>query len=103
MEQAISLIEQALSILKQQVGQPAPAPEPVGQLILRSTTSLNIRSGPSVDYPAFTYLQPGEKVIGVGRDGNTGWYKIQRANGQTGWCSHKYLEVLSGDESFVPI
>ena len=45
--------------------------------ILYSTISLNVRSGPSVDYGSIGALYEGQKVNAVGYVGRTGWYLIE--------------------------
>lgn len=52
--------------------------------------SLNVRTGPSNDYPAFEWLENGDVVVVVDRWED--WYHIQLEDGD-GWVHGKYLEV----------
>ena len=56
-----------------------------------STTSLNVRSGPSADYDKLGSLKTGQQVKVTGKTEQTGWYRIEY-NGKTGYVSGKYLQ-----------
>lgn len=54
----------------------------------RSTTSLNVRSGPSTGYGVVDVLRPGEQVRVTRKSG--GWCYLDKS-GQNGWASCSYL------------
>ena len=56
-----------------------------------STTSLNVRSGPSADYDKIGSLKKGQQVKVTGKAEQTGWYRIEYS-GKTGFVSGKYLQ-----------
>mgnify|MGYP000187480786 CR=1 FL=1 len=73
---------------------PTPAP---GVPSVTATANVNIRSGPSTDYPKVGVLQEGQtaEAIGVSPDG--GWWVIKvpdAANGQ-GWVSGQYVTTAN--------
>jgi len=59
-----------------------------------SEVSLNMRSGPSTDYPVVGTLSPYQKAVAsekaTAEGSSTAWYKIT-VNGVTGWSSSNYL------------
>ncbi len=57
---------------------------------LYATISLNVRSGPSTDYGAIGFLDPGEAADIIGCNYDSGWYAIA-FNGGTGWVSGSYM------------
>jgi PKD repeat protein/uncharacterized protein YraI len=73
---------------------PTPAPEAPS---VTATANVNIRSGPSTEYPKIGLLQEGQtaEVIGVSPDG--GWWVIKvpdAANGQ-GWVSGQFVTTAN--------
>jgi uncharacterized protein (TIGR02594 family) len=50
--------------------------------------SLNVRQGAGAEHPVITSLPKGTKVQRLEESG--GWFRIQLANGTTGWISAKY-------------
>jgi uncharacterized protein YraI len=60
---------------------------------------INVRSGPSQDYPAVGVLQQGEKAPALGRSVGGDWIQISYpvVNGGVAWV-YAYLVTLSGGE-----
>jgi uncharacterized protein (TIGR02594 family) len=56
--------------------------------IIVTADSLNVRQGAGADHPVITALPRGTKVQRLEESG--GWFRIQLANGATGWISAKY-------------
>ncbi|MCU0499783.1 MAG: SH3 domain-containing protein [Anaerolineae bacterium] len=56
-----------------------------------NTGSLNVRSGPGVQYGAITTLPRGFGVLMIGRNEEANWVYIQLTNGITGWVNVNYL------------
>ena len=55
-----------------------------------NTSSLNVRSGPGVQFRAIAVVQGGTDVNVVSRDSN-GWVQIQIPGSVTGWVNGRYL------------
>lgn len=85
---------------------PAPtatiqAPFAVHEGIYKVTaTRLNMRSGPSTDFSIVTTLDNAELVTRYGASGT--FYKVEDASGREGWCSSKYLEMVSAAVTPTP-
>jgi uncharacterized protein YraI len=62
-------------------------------------TQINVRAGPSQDYPIVGLLEPGEKVPALGRSVGGDWVEIVYpvVNGGVGWV-YAYLVTISGGE-----
>ncbi len=60
---------------------------------------LNVRAGPSQDYPIVGVLLPGEKVPALGRSAGGDWVEIAYpiVDGGVGWV-YAYLVTISGGE-----
>lgn len=84
------------------VTEPAPVEDPVttpdldfdidmydAEETMYSTISLNVRSGPSVDFESIGSLREGQEATVVGR-ASTGWYMIE-FNGGYGYVSGSYM------------
>ncbi len=74
-----------------------PASSPTGAT-LRSTVTLNVRSGPATTYSAIGTIYPGQTWPVTGSQ--NGWYAIA-FNGQTGWVSGAYV-TLTGTAPASP-
>ncbi len=55
----------------------------------KTTESLNIRTGPSVEYGKVYTLKKGETVRTIANE--NGWDKVVTTNGYVGWCNNYYL------------
>jgi SH3-like domain-containing protein len=72
-------------------GQPARPEQPMPQFdAMVNTSSLNVRSGPGVQFRAIAVVQGGTDVNVVSRDSN-GWVQIQIPGSVTGWVNGRYL------------
>ncbi|WP_099865397.1 SH3 domain-containing protein [Pararhizobium haloflavum] len=56
------------------------------------TTNLNVRAGPSTQYPAVTVFPVGSRVDVIGCTSGPGWCDVQ-AGGVRGWVSASYLDL----------
>lgn len=56
-----------------------------------NTGSLNVRSGPGLQYGAITTLPRGFGVLMIGRNEEANWVYIQLTTGITGWVNVNYL------------
>jgi uncharacterized protein YgiM (DUF1202 family) len=65
------------------------AQAPTGTIINASV--LNVRSGPSVGFPAVARLNRGAVVALLGRNADATWAQVQIANGIQGWLNGNYL------------
>lgn len=63
-----------------------------------TTTDLNVRSGPGVNYESLDLLQKGEMVEEVAV---VGWMPVEMDDGSIGWVSRQFL-ALATDESPTP-
>ena len=75
------------------VGIPDPdgAPLPEGTGTLTDYSSMNVRSGPGLEYDSIGYLLQGQIVGIVARDEDAIWIKIQWQDGATGWLNSTYI------------
>ncbi|MBI1280892.1 MAG: protein kinase [Anaerolineaceae bacterium] len=69
---------------------------------VNGNSSINIRTGDSVDFGVLTSLRPGEtvKVIGISRAHND-WFQIELSDGRKGWVAARLLKVV-GNLATVP-
>ena len=49
--------------------------------------ALNVRSGPALSHPAFTYLLAGDQVEVMAYDAALDWWEVRLADGRLGWVS----------------
>jgi multidrug resistance efflux pump len=60
------------------------------------TWGLKVRTGPGVDYPAFTHLAKGQVVTILGVDPKSGWLQVQLpGEEQTGWITNNPAYVVT--------
>jgi hypothetical protein len=72
----------------------APEPPPISNTPTATMVGaryLNVRSGPGVEFDAFSYLIAGQTVPLVGRDFSAIWIQIELPDGRSGWVSGRYL------------
>ncbi|MCX9077134.1 MAG: LysM peptidoglycan-binding domain-containing protein [Candidatus Methanoperedens sp.] len=62
-----------------------------GTLAAINTGRLNVRTGPSIAYPAITSVPYNTEVILLGRATGTTWVQIRLPNLQVGWVNYLYL------------
>ena len=74
-----------------------PPPPPVTVLIGTTTEPLNVRSGPSNDYPSYGMVPVGTNLQILGISADNIWYSVAIPTGVapdgTGWVNAKYIEV----------
>lgn len=70
---------------------PAPPPPKVGTVI---EANLNLRDGPTTDYIGMTRLAAGASLTLLARYDN--WFQVQTSDGQVGWVSSEYLDIVPG-------
>jgi uncharacterized protein YraI len=84
-----------------------PVPPTTGAPTATATTSVNIRSGPSTDYPAYGAAPAGASapVTGISPDG--GWYVITipttYSPDGTGWVSATYVTLQGTTPAELPV
>lgn len=67
-------------------------------------SGINIRSGPSIDYPSIDQMPADAIATVVGRNSDRRWLVIQRENGVRGWVSGDPILVsINGDIAKVPL
>jgi hypothetical protein len=63
---------------------------------LKSTTNVNLRTGPGTSYSILHVVPSGAKVTVVEADPKNGFYKIKH-DGTTGWSSGQYYTKITSD------
>ncbi|CEO20517.1 SH3 domain-containing protein [Paraclostridium sordellii] len=58
---------------------------------------LNVRTGPSTNYPAITQVKRYDLLNVVAKNIDNGWLKIQFKDGTTGWISGRYVTIATND------
>lgn len=61
--------------------------------------ALNLREEPKPTGAIVAILPKGEDVTTESISGDGYWHKVTRANGESGWCAHKYLEDMAHDDA----
>jgi uncharacterized protein YraI len=69
-------------------GQPT---QPIAYNAVVTTGALNVRSGPSLDYPSVTVINRGTEMNLIGRSATTGWVQVMLPGGQQGWVNPNYI------------
>lgn len=72
---------------------------------LRALVDLNIRSGPSVQYNRVGFLRQGQSARIIGRNADTGWWRIQcppPADGEQCWVSGGAQYTAARNTANVP-
>ena len=77
---------------------PMPTPQPPVQQPTYPTGvviagSLNLRSGPGVNYNTIAVLQGGTTVALLGRNANGSWLKVKAPTGTVGWVNAGYIST----------
>ena len=65
-----------------------------------ATTNVNLRAGPSTQYPAVNVVRSGDGVRVFGCLSNRSWCDVAYA-GQRGWMSSNYLAYVRGGTRYV--
>ena len=58
-----------------------------------TTGNVNLRSGPGTGYGVIATIPEGKRLPYLGDDGNGSWYNVMY-DGQEGWISAKYAEIV---------
>lgn len=70
---------------------------------VRASASVNVRSGPGIDYDDIGTLEKNEQVAYLGKSsrdsGGMLWYKVKLYSQGTGWVSSKYSKIVSGGDN----
>ena len=72
-------------------GTTPPPPPSAGATGTVNTGALNVRTGPGVNFPAFTTLDNGQTVTLLGRDSAATWVKVIMHDGRQGWVNASFL------------
>jgi uncharacterized protein YraI len=64
-----------------------PATMPADADPVAAVPNLNVRSGPSTDYPVIRAISGGTQVVVLGQDATGAWLFVQLADGSEGWLS----------------
>jgi uncharacterized protein YraI len=75
---------------------PPPPPPSTGVTGTVTSSYLNVRTGPSTAFPAFTSIRNGTVVPLIGRDATSTWVKGILADGRQGWMSAFYMNFNTG-------
>ncbi len=80
--------------------------QPGGQAMIKGVHSLNVRSGPGVNYRVRGILLPGQVVdirAGPRQIGHSPWFEIRNPDtGLTGWANGRYLVGVSSASGPAP-
>lgn len=68
-----------------------------------ATAELNIRSGPSIDFPRVVFLRPNQDVLIFGRSQDDMWLRGQLNEEVIGWISANFLDLRGGTIEDLPI
>jgi len=75
-------------------GTPPPTPPPSGGATgTVNTGALNVRTGPGVNFPAFTTIDNGQNVTLLGRNSAATWVRIIMNDGRQGWVNVSFLII----------
>jgi hypothetical protein len=71
---------------------PSKVPTPAQPTALVTSDNLNVRSGPSTDYPIVARLARGDEVVILGRNKASTWLQVKLADGKQGWVWAEYTK-----------
>ena len=72
---------------------PIPAvPPPACTIAIVTTTGLNIRSGPSTDYPVIAGIGWGDAVMVIGQSSEGAWIFVRTNDGTQGWITRSLTD-----------
>jgi uncharacterized protein YgiM (DUF1202 family) len=71
-----------------------PAPDPTGTRYKVTASRLNMRAGPGSNFRSLGYLIQNEIVEELETNADKSWIKVRRADGLSGWCSARYLNIV---------
>jgi uncharacterized protein YraI len=73
----------------------APSRDAVTTLMAASTVNLNVRTGPSTNYPVIRTVPIGTQMSVLGQDATSGWLFVQFNDGTQGWVA-QFLTTFIG-------
>lgn len=103
--QALAAVAPITATSAQAVATPSPAAEVASGSSgpsLSSAALVNVRSGPSVDFPVVDSLDAGESAAITGKSTAADWWEIALSGGDNGWVLAQ-LVTTSGDVSSVAV
>jgi len=68
------------------------------KILSTSTGFLRVRSGPSTLDPEVAQVKPEEEFVFLEENEETGWFKIEYEEGEEGWVSGEYAELVEDEE-----
>ncbi|CEN74948.1 enterotoxin [[Clostridium] sordellii] len=71
--------------------------ETASGLVNVNALELNVRTGPSTNYPAITQVKRYDLLNVVAKNIDNGWLKIQFKDGTTGWISGRYVTIATNN------
>ena len=80
----------------------APPAQTSSAVAIPKYDSVNIRSGPSTNFPVVGTMQLAQACPILGRDTSTGWWLVGCTGLPAGWVSYEVVSVV-GDTSSVPL
>ncbi|MCB0191771.1 MAG: SH3 domain-containing protein [Anaerolineae bacterium] len=71
---------------------PTATPTSAAPQVVADST-VNVRSGPGLNYPVIGALPPNTAVPAVGRTADQSWWQLQLPEGQTGWVAASVVDA----------
>ncbi|MBX3014318.1 MAG: SH3 domain-containing protein [Caldilineaceae bacterium] len=81
---------------------PTETPTTITAPQLVASSDINVRSGPSTDYPIAGSLRQSEAATIIGKNTTGDWWEISFTNGQTGWV-YGSLVSTAGDTNTIAV
>lgn len=78
-----------------------PIPDPMISVDETLDTQVNVRSGPSTDYPVVAQFSPGQEAIVLGRNDDASWWQISLPDGAAGWIFGGLVTFIGDDGSIA--
>jgi uncharacterized protein YraI len=84
-----------------------PTPIPIAKVDDTLTLKVNIRSGPSTEYPVVTQFDPGQEAVVTGRSEDNSWWqinlsKVEGIEKAAGWIASEFT-IVNTDANVIPI
>lgn len=74
--------------------------EPVGYV---TVPNLNVRSGPSVNYPRLAVAHQRQALNLLGRNAPASWLRVRLGHGPEGWVMARYISASADDIAHLPV
>lgn len=78
---------------------PTPTPTPPPPLVTATQSSINLRSGPGINYNRIGRLALGESLPIVGRNNDSSWWLVATPAGGVAWVSAMTVAAAYADDS----